>query len=280
MREVRTVIFDMDGTALNDNHELDQLLLSETERFKSEGMDLFIATGRLDFMVYDYAELLQLETPIISCNGALIRHKNVAEPIYANYIDAKIVQEICAYLEKKAIDFHLYNLDGVSGLTPTGRISYFLKKNEGLSSENQVPLTIGRKILEEEHLQSILKILVLSDEVEVLAEVEHFLQKYDVDVVSSATGLLDIMAVGNTKGQAIKTLHQHNVLDVATTMSFGDNHNDIEMLQVVAVGVAMANAVPELKEHADAIGLSNNENGVGQYLLQYLQHQKASERED
>ena len=270
MRELRTVIFDMDGTALNDSHELDQLLLSGSERFKREEIELFIATGRLDFMVYDYAESLQLNTPIISCNGALIRHKNVAEPLYANYIDAKIVKEICAYLEKKVIDFHLYSLDGVSGLTPTGRIAYFLKKNEGLAAENQVPLTIGSDVLAVERLQSILKILVLSEEVEVLAEVEQVLRTYDVDVVSSATGLLDVMAVGNTKGQAIKTLHQQNVLDVATTMSFGDNHNDIEMLQVVAVGIAMANAVPELKEHADAIGLSNNENGVGQYLLEYL----------
>ena len=75
------------------------------------------------------------------------------------------------------------------------------------------------------------------------------------------------LPVGSGKTEAIKALSEASGIDPADTAAFGDDQNDLEMLRICGKGVAVANAVQEVKEAADAVTLSNDEDGVARWLL-------------
>ena len=77
------------------------------------------------------------------------------------------------------------------------------------------------------------------------------------------------LPAGSGKTAAIKALAEASGISTADTVAFGDDLNDIEMLKLCGTGVAVANAVPEVREAADEITLSNEEDGVARWLSRY-----------
>ena len=73
-----------------------------------------------------------------------------------------------------------------------------------------------------------------------------------------------------TKGAALAWLCNHLGIPLDEAVSFGDNLNDVSMIEKAGMGVAMENAEPEIKAIADAITLTNDEGGVGEFILQRL----------
>lgn len=73
-----------------------------------------------------------------------------------------------------------------------------------------------------------------------------------------------------TKENALKLLMDHYNITADNVISFGDDTNDIGMLKASGIGVAMGNALQEVKEVADYITLSNNEDGVAEYIEKYI----------
>ena len=78
------------------------------------------------------------------------------------------------------------------------------------------------------------------------------------------------MAVGATKASAIAWTATYLGRDAADVMAIGDSPNDIPLLEAAALGVAMGNAAPMVKEAADVVTASNNEEGVAQAIERYV----------
>ena len=78
------------------------------------------------------------------------------------------------------------------------------------------------------------------------------------------------MPKGLSKGNSLLEIAKLYDIDQADIISFGDEMNDFTMIEVAGVGVAMANAVDEIKEIADYVTLSNDEDGIGDYLEKYV----------
>lgn len=83
-----------------------------------------------------------------------------------------------------------------------------------------------------------------------------------VHITKSKPHFLEIMHHEGTKGLALEFLAAHFGCELSETIAVGDSWNDHEMLEAAGLGVAMANSIPALKEIADFITLSNNEDGV------------------
>jgi len=79
----------------------------------------------------------------------------------------------------------------------------------------------------------------------------------------------DITAKGNTKQKGIDEIIRHFGIRLEETMAFGDGGNDVSMLRHAAIGVAMGNAVDEVKEHANYITTSVDENGIANALKHF-----------
>ena len=92
----------------------------------------------------------------------------------------------------------------------------------------------------------------------------------DVIVSSSLDNNLEINAPGATKGEAILRLAKHLGLSREQTMGFGDGENDMTMIRMAGIGVAMGNAVEALKAEADYVTVTNDEDGVADAIEKLL----------
>ena len=116
------------------------------------------------------------------------------------------------------------------------------------------------------------KILFAADS-EILEENIPFLVENFENVTSqvrSHRNYYEIMPKGLSKGNSLLEIAKVYDIDQADIIAFGDEMNDFTMIEVAGVGVAMANAVDEIKEIADYVTLSNDEDGIGDYLEKFI----------
>ena len=90
-----------------------------------------------------------------------------------------------------------------------------------------------------------------------------------MDIFRSAPFFLELVPKGIDKAQSLLRLLSKINLTPADLMAFGDGYNDLSMLKLAGVGVAMANAAPEVRADADYVTLSNEEDGVAEALLHF-----------
>ena len=81
---------------------------------------------------------------------------------------------------------------------------------------------------------------------------------------------LEVSDAAATKGTALTWLCAHVGEDIAGSVAFGDSINDLSMLEAAGCGVAMANAEPEVRAAADAVCATNDEAGVGRFIMTRL----------
>jgi|GEM_PF-2601895 len=264
---VKTLVFDMDGTILDERKGLDAVLIDISPKLQAMGMQLIIASGRLTYMTYIYLNELQINhAPIVACNGAFISYRDSVNPIFAATFDYQTITKLVTKAKALGLLFHIFTTKGLIGVEDAGRLAYYNEANDSKETEDQVPIFIGEEYLTPEHLQAAVKFLVVSNHSPAVADFIAYSQALGLEVVSSGDGLTDVTLKGITKGNALEILHQKGIIDLETTMAFGDNYNDISMLQAVKYPIVMANGEEEVKQYAYDICGDNAHNGVGEYL--------------
>ncbi len=127
----------------------------------------------------------------------------------------------------------------------------------------------GLDKLKEDNIK-IQKLIILDEEkrlIELRPELTSFLGS-SASITKAVPGMLEILPPGSSKGDGVQRLLAHFGIAPEETIAFGDGENDIEMLEHVGVGVAVANAKDSLKRVALYITLSNEECGVAAVLEQ------------
>ena len=94
-----------------------------------------------------------------------------------------------------------------------------------------------------------------------LKDIQNDLKDFECMMVAGYW--MEIMPKGVNKGKALETICDMNDFSMENVMAFGDSQNDISMLEKAGIGVAMGNALQEVKEMADLVTLDNNSNGIG-----------------
>lgn len=271
MTKYKWCVCDMDGTLLDSKSVISQANEAALKRLQEEGLEVIIASGRTDLMVKSYIKQLGLTGPVISSNGGLIRNIRTGEILYSKLIEKSVVKEILTFCYENNIDFLLYTVDRVYGNKGNPLMLKYERVNEELPENINVPLeylyNASKKIDDIE----VLKILLVCREHERIIELEkYFSQNEKVTAVSSAKGLLDIMAPNISKGNALKILAEKMQIDLKHVIAFGDNYNDIEMLKCVGMPVAVDNAVEDIKLQARYITKSNNESGIAYAINNFI----------
>ena len=115
--------------------------------------------------------------------------------------------------------------------------------------------------------------LLLAVDPEIIFDVQKQIAEYlpdDLTVVRTAPFYLEIISKKISKGQGIRQVCEYIGIRPEEVIAFGDAENDISMIQVAGMGIAMGNAEPAVKEVADRITLTNNEDGIAVALEQIL----------
>lgn len=263
---IKMVVCDMDGTLLNSNLEISQENLKAIQALREKGIRFCIATGRPEQLVKEYIEPLRMKDPMIMYNGSVIGHPFQDDKLYELSLDKKDIKEIIEYCEANDIIYMPYTKDKIIS-KPNYRVDFFKKRNENLEEKNKCIFEDIRDIDKIINDNSINKILLIENDEEKFNKVKKLvLQHPEFEIASSQKGFIDINPKGASKGNALKVLAKHFGYELSEIVAFGDQDNDVSMLEVAGISVAMANASQNAKNAADYITESNNDSGVAKWI--------------
>lgn len=268
--EYKLVVCDLDGTLLNSADEISQENRKAVKMLKDAGIEFAIATGRHDLIAAKYIYDLDLKTPLIACNGALIKDVRQKKVLYKKIIPSNIAARVIDYCKTNHFDYLVYTPDAIYYSENSERINVVKEYNKSVQEELQAKTLDIRDldILRNE----IIKMLIANQEEQIIQKLNNDINRDNsLTIVSSGKGLIDIMRSGASKGNAVLILCGMLGVLPKETVVFGDSHNDISMFEVAGLAIAPENAEEEVKKTADYVTLSNDMSGVAHAITTILE---------
>jgi len=263
---IRMIALDLDGTLLNSNKELSSGNLAALERAAAAGIEIVPTTGRFYGGMPEVIRKLPFIRYAITINGAAVADLRTGEEIYRAEIPWQQAVELMTMLDQLPVIYDCY-MDNDAFMTAA------LKEH----IDEMVSSTHYRKMVRElrkpvpelkaflaERRHGVQKVQFFTNQPELrLQLMEELPRRFDdLCVSSSVSDNVEINQTHANKGEALLALAAHLGLKRENTMAFGDGLNDLSMIREAGLGVVMANGEDCVKEIADFITRSCDEDGV------------------
>ena len=255
----KLVLVDLDGTLLNDEHEVSPRNAAAIERATAAGARVVVATGRPVRLLEPIRESLG-HTIALCYNGAVVYDLPTSSVIDAHLLDAAVFVHAVETVRARGFEF----IVAAEGMPDRG-----IRAELGFREERDIPRGTVAEIAE----GGVVKGLVIAGPESFAAIWEAFSTGFvgEIEVTRSGIeGLIEISAVGVSKGGVIAGLAEQWGLDASDAIAFGDMPNDLEMFRWAGRSVAMGNAEPEVKLAATEVGADHNEDAVAQILERWF----------
>ena len=269
----KLICMDMDGTLLNDKKEVSERAKVAISKAHKLGVKVVIATGRIFVSAEYYGDVIGVKAPIIASNGAYVREKDSDRSIYEEGLGYENYDLVVQMLNKYNIVPHFYTEDTIY----TGKLVHsslaYKKANKTLPSNRQVKIEVVNdwsKFFIEKQPRIIKAMAVSEDKEKIINAKNEFIKLNKFQVVSSMKNSFEVMAKSTSKGNALKKLCDFYDIDRNEIISIGDNENDISMIKFAGLGVAMGNAEEVVKNIADYITDTNEDEGVAKVIEKYI----------
>lgn len=241
-KEIKLIALDMDGTLLNDDHEVSKNNREAIQKAQQKGVDVVICTGRSLMACETYAQELQLTSYIVTGNGSEIWHTS-GQLIERNLLKSELIDMMW-----KLRNEHNTNHWAAS-------ISKVWKNDMPEDILNDEWLKFGFETKNNEIREMIFNLLSENPELE---------------VSNSSLTNIEINAAGVNKAVALTKLCTFLNIEMDNVLAVGDSLNDMAMIKEAGCGVAMGNAQPTVKEFSDWVTSTNNEDGVADAIHQFV----------
>lgn len=271
--ETKLVVLDLDGTLLNDQHEISTETKIYLEKLKSKGIKIVIATGRTYTAAKRYHNELALDTPLISCNGGFIYDPVTEKVIDGHPISKTTVTKIFNILLEHNTFFQFYSANKIYSSEIKYLLADWTEENKHLDERDIINIEIIDDPLKTLMMinESIFKLLAIEEDPDTYKKLMDTLSVIDeIELVSSFKGAIDIMEKGITKGMALEFVANYLNIPMNQTLAIGDNNNDAAMLKAAKIGIAMENATNLAKNNANEITDTNINNGVLKALKKHI----------
>jgi Cof subfamily protein (haloacid dehalogenase superfamily) len=283
---IKLLALDLDGTVLNSRGQIPEENRRAIRAAEDAGVLVTIATGRRFRDARPVGLDLELNAPLITHNGALLKYAQTLETVEADLISTETTTEIIRVGKS-------YGGDAFVSVDPVGpgtliydRVSdqneplrRYLQWATTLHGDEANDAVIHVERLEDEIYRHDVIHVSFSGSCERMFDMQRFLEDQLTDTVTILATvypardftLLDILPPNSSKGSGLKKLASINKFDRDEVMSIGDNFNDIEMLEFAGRSVVMGNADPSLLERDEFYTtLSNDECGVSAAIEQFI----------
>ena len=264
--EYKLVAIDMDGTLLNKSKAVSSKTLNALTEARKKGVHIVLSTGRILKSAERYWNELELSSPIIACNGAVISDEN-GNVIYKNPIGGELAKNVVEIAVKNNVYFHFYNENTLfSNIYVKEVIDYYADRDWSINYEifDNIDGLVKNNI-------NIYKFLMLDNDFNKLRGLHNDLEKLNkIGLTKSGENNLEVMNTNVSKGMALDYLCEKLNTPRERVIAIGDNENDISMLQFAGLGVAMGNASDYVKSKADYVTLTNDEDGVANIIEKFI----------
>ena len=263
----RAIALDLDGTLTNHDKVVTPRTRQALLKAQEQGAIIILASGRPTYGIVPVAECLEQEKRggyILSYNGGNIVNAKTGEKLFSQFLPDAVIPILYKYARE-----HRYALLGYAG----NEIITEMPDDQYVKEESRINKMNIRKV---DNLLDALephptKLLMTGDPTDMIKAEEELVEILGekMDIFRSAPFFLELVPKGIDKAQSLLRLLSKINLTPADLMAFGDGYNDLSMLKLAGVGVAMANAAPEVRADADYVTLSNEEDGVAEALLHF-----------
>lgn len=272
---VELIAFDLDGTVLIDHKEIPQENIDAMIKAYKKGVYIVPATGRIASFLPK--ELLNSEfcKYALTCNGGNVYNIKTMECIHGAYIDSIVAKKVYSVIKK----YNLYMEFYVKGGTPYTKTTttektmqkynmpeekrYFLTKNYSYFDD------ITKFLNDENRLYEKINLTYIPQGIR--EEVRNTLNQIpEISVCSSIPDNLEINSFTAGKGNALMSLCKHLNIDIKNAMAIGDGENDVSMLEVAGVSVAMGNACGEALNAAKIKTTDCNDCGFAKAVYDFV----------
>ena len=263
-RRIRLVAIDLDGTLLNDAKQVSDRTALALHGLPERGVRVVIASARPPRSVRHIYRLLKLDTLTINYNGALVWDEPDRRAVLHKPLSGELVAEIVGlardYFDDVGVSCEVLDrwfTDKVDDLhvTETGRM---------FKPDVVAPL--------ETFVRNDATKLMLAADPAVIPRLEALLLNRFGDrvlVLQTDDDLLQVAHPSAGKAAALRWVADHYGVPMDQVMAIGDAPNDVGMLQLAGVGIAMDNAKGVVKDVADWVAPSNNDHGVHAALVRF-----------
>ncbi|WP_017470967.1 HAD family hydrolase [Amphibacillus jilinensis] len=266
----KVIFIDVDGTLVNDNGVIPPSAKVAIQKARENGHLVFICTGRSKAELFPDILAIGFDGVIGAAGGYI----EVADEVICHEtVDRKNVEHLVTFFNQHQIDFYLESNGGLFA-SPYCKshirkiiANYLAEHPEAKEEVEQGIQHFHDALQEEENLirDDINKISFLGSDV----PIERIKQEFDqiFHVIPSTVPLFgdnsgELSVPGIDKATAIVKLLDHLNIDKSSTFAYGDGLNDLEMINFVQHGIAMGNAKEALKQAADDITDSHDEDGI------------------
>jgi hypothetical protein len=271
--KLRALILDLDGTALNAEKQVTARTAQAVAKLRNKGVVVTIATGRPPVLIYTHAQRLGINAPYICCNGAAIMPPdNRPGPLYQNSIACPEMHELLLYLLNEKIDFHLFspNTFWYARMRPevleAVEFNPVVPEHWRVSINKLTPRFIGQAMSQSASM--------MLHEGNRPGFAQQLCREFNPDgrfvFIKTYNDYADVLDKRAQKGAALHRWSRITGIPLEKTAVIGDQDNDLELFRDVGYKIAMGNGSANLKQIADYITLSNNEDGVAHAIEDYL----------
>ena len=255
--KIKAIFFDIDGTLVSfKTHEVPQSTVDALAELRKKGIKIFVATGRMLPMV-DVLDGIPFDG-YITYNGAYCVDEQHNE-IYANPFLKEDLEVLVSHLEKDPF--------AVSFMKKDEMTVNFIDKRV-MSVANHIDVKPPRE--EDPRLSirdEVFQFCIYVDDEKEKWLMENVLVNHESNRWTPL--FADVNVKGNTKQSGVDQILKHYNINLGETMAFGDGGNDIPMIKHVAIGVAMGNAGENVKQAADYITDTVDNDGIRNALIHF-----------
>ena len=269
LKNIKSVFLDIDGTLTNSSKEITEQTKAEIKKVTDKGIYVVLCSGRSNKDVCKYSREASASNYAISSNGAQIYDYEINENLYKNNIEYLDIKKVWEYCDKNKLELILNGENQQYG-------------NKLFCSDMYKSKVIIDDVEELKNI-TIYQIIINSNSYYDMKDCENYIrlnknfkianysrEYLKEDINSKEQYYIFVNNRSTDKGVAIRKFLEKMNIKKEEAICFGDRINDITMFENCGYKIAMQNADKELKELSDYITLSNDENGVADFLNKYI----------
>ena len=255
---IKLVAIDLDGTLLNSQKEISLRNKQALMAAKQAGVKVVICTGRPLAAIGPYLEELGLQEEgdySITFNGGLVQKNDTGAIIEKTLMPLEAIHELYQLATTLNMPFDVLSDEVVMQLPSAPNYpSIYSSLNKLLTFESyKLEELTPNRIYNKERIKEI---------------PASFYERFEI--IKTRNNLLEFMPKGITKAYGISLLAKDLGIRAEEIMTLGDEENDLPMIEYAGLGVAMANAIPLVKEAADVVTDTNDQDGVAKAVEKYI----------
>lgn len=261
---IKLIALDMDNTLLNRQKLVSDKNAEAVQKAMQKGVYVTIATGRMPASASYFARNLGMNCPVVSCNGGVVKPLDGEQPIFETHFLPETLLELMNLCYEKNWYIRWYINDTIYVRYKDERMFPAYRTTKGLNI-----VEVGDDYAKYAANVTQLVICDINGKIQSIYDyvAEHFQGKIGLQQNTGFT--MDVTPPGINKAVGLSKLADYLGIKQAEVMAAGDGDNDLDMIKYAGVGVAMENAIADLKEVASFITKDCDDNGIA-YAIEKL----------